>query len=93
MKQHSLLGNRFFNKQERTTGFRDRLEKHVPAATDTHATIQELLETFFFNAVSANGLYNENSFTQSITASVQLENEKLWLWASRGLSPGQTDWR
>jgi hypothetical protein len=33
------------NKEEFMAAARERLGKHVPAATDTRATIQELLET------------------------------------------------
>jgi hypothetical protein len=64
-----------FNKQEQTAGARERLDKHVPAAMDTHATTEEPLETALFYAVSAKGLYNEGIFARTITASVQLENK------------------
>jgi hypothetical protein len=33
------------NGSETTFDFRQRLDKHVPAATDLHATIEVLLET------------------------------------------------
>jgi hypothetical protein len=33
--------------QEETSIFKQRLGKHVPAATDTQATIEEFLETRF----------------------------------------------
>jgi hypothetical protein len=35
------------NSSETTLIFRQRLGKHVPVATDTHATIEGLLETVF----------------------------------------------
>jgi hypothetical protein len=35
----------------------ERLGKHVPAATDTHATIEVLLEKRFSMVVHSEGLY------------------------------------
>jgi hypothetical protein len=40
---------------------RERLGKHVPAATGTHATIEELLETAF-SMQSVPRLYKDHSF-------------------------------
>jgi hypothetical protein len=42
-----LLGKNLETNKE-TAAARERLCKHVPAATDTHATIEKLLETIFF---------------------------------------------
>jgi hypothetical protein len=39
---------------------RVRLSKHVPAATDKHATIEELLETMFSTQPAQRGYKEEN---------------------------------
>jgi hypothetical protein len=50
-KQHATD----FNKQEQTAAARERFSKHVPAATDTHATMKLLLETGFCTVIRARG--------------------------------------
>jgi hypothetical protein len=46
----------YFMKQEQTIADRERFGKHVSAATDTHSTIQVLLEMGFSTVVRAEGL-------------------------------------
>jgi hypothetical protein len=40
-------GQQIFNKHQQMAVAREQLSKHVPAETDTHITIDELLETVF----------------------------------------------
>jgi hypothetical protein len=44
------------NGSETTFVSRQRLGKHVPAATDKHKTIEVLLETVFSTVINAKGL-------------------------------------
>jgi hypothetical protein len=48
------------NGSETTFASRQRLGKHVPAATDTHATIDALLETVFSTRSVQSGYKEEN---------------------------------
>jgi hypothetical protein len=48
-------------RQCTTYVYRQRLGKHVPAATDRHAEIEVLLETVFSNSVRAKGLLSRDS--------------------------------
>jgi hypothetical protein len=74
-EKQPLLANGF----ETTFVSRQRLGKHVPAATDTHAIIEVLLETAF-SARSVKSGYKENnwgnldiSVWESVKKRVQLE--------------------
>jgi hypothetical protein len=42
-----VAGQQILHKQEQGAVSRQRLGKHIPAATDTHATVEVLLETVF----------------------------------------------
>jgi hypothetical protein len=52
----SVTRQQILNKQKLTAAARERLGKHVPAATDTHATIDVPFETGFSSVVRAEDL-------------------------------------
>jgi hypothetical protein len=65
-------------EQEQVAGARQWHGKHVSAAMNNHATIEELLEVVF-SIWSMPRLY-----------SMYLTSEKSWSWISRRLKPGMT---
>jgi hypothetical protein len=68
------------NKQRcYATRFRQRIDKHVPAATNTHATIKLLLETVFSTRSVQWGCKEDNwSETVNWELSSAREAEKIW---------------
>jgi hypothetical protein len=52
----SAARQQILNEEEYMASARERLDKHVPVAKDTHATIEALLETGFSTVVRAEGL-------------------------------------
>jgi hypothetical protein len=78
------------NDSETTFVSRQRLGKHLPAATDTHATIEVLLE-MVFSIRSVERGYKKNNWGnrislvgESVKKRVQLEGAVV----QRGLEPG-----
>jgi hypothetical protein len=62
-----------------------RQPKRATAATNTHGTVEELLEAVF-SIWSLPRLYNENSRPKCLTVT------KIWSWAPEGgLTPGLAD--
>jgi hypothetical protein len=62
---------------------RQRLDKHVPVATDTHATIEVLLEMVFYS-VRAEGRRTTEASIFQLEGSVEAKEEPLLPVCRRG---------
>jgi hypothetical protein len=85
------------NGSETTFVSRQRLSKHVPAATDMYATIEALLETVY-SARSVQSGYKENSWVSrvnSVREAVKKRGRKRGSWkgvaVQRRLEPGSRE--
>jgi hypothetical protein len=67
------------NGSETTSVSRSRLGKHVPAATDTHATIKVLLETVFSTRYVPRS-FKEDNWGNQVSS--------IWEAVKRGLESG-----
>jgi hypothetical protein len=69
------------NGSEATFVSRQRLGKHIPAATDTHATIEVLLETVFFTRSEQRSYKKDNwgNRVSSVRQSVKRRVERVKL--------------
>jgi stage III sporulation protein SpoIIIAA len=63
------------NGSETTFVSKQRLGKHVPAATDTHATIEELLETVFYTRSVQRG-YKEDNWGNRVSSVREVVRKK-----------------
>jgi hypothetical protein len=70
---------------------RQRLGNHVPAATDTHATIGALLETVFYTRPVQKGYKEDNWDNGVIYVREAVKKMDSWKGAAvqRGLEPGR----
>jgi hypothetical protein len=72
-RAHAHTRARYNNTVTRRTASRQRLGKHVPAATNTHATIEVLLETVFSTRSVQRG-YKEYSWSKTRHARVEADS-------------------
>jgi hypothetical protein len=71
------------NGSETTFISRQRLGKHVTAATDTHATIEVLLETVFYTHSVQRGYQEDNCGNRVSCARESVKKRDSWKWSRR----------